>query len=112
MKTVDAIVTLKYSVPQCIHNNPKGNVMLKEDVGAAVYKTWNSAQRREEIAKLVQGYRSGLPASMLCKISESIAGNRKRARKYLQEMMTPDERQVAVDSESGDMMAFVRGYLL
>lgn len=86
--------------------------MLKEDVGADVYKTWSNAQRRDEIAKLVQGYRSGLPASILCKISESIAGNRKRARKYLHEMMTPDERQIAVDSESGEMMAFVREYLL
>lgn len=86
--------------------------MLNEDVGAAVYKTWKSAQRREEIAKLVQGYRSGLPASILCKIAESIAGDRKRARKYLREFMTPDERQIAVESESGEMMAFVRGYLL
>jgi hypothetical protein len=49
---------------------------------------------------------------MLCKISESIAGNRKRARKYLLEMMTPDERRVAVNSESDEMMAFVRDYLL
>lgn len=86
--------------------------MLKEDVGAEVYKSWSNGQRRDEIAKLVQGYRSGLPASILCKISESIAGNRKRARKYLHEMMSPEERQIAVNSESGDMMTFVRGYLL
>uniref|UniRef100_A0A831XD10 Uncharacterized protein n=1 Tax=Geobacter metallireducens TaxID=28232 RepID=A0A831XD10_GEOME len=86
--------------------------MLKEDIGAAVYKTWSNQQKRDEIAKLVQGYRSGLPASILCKISESIAGNRKRARKYLHEMMSAEERQIAVHSESGDMMAFVRGYLL
>ncbi|MRR07823.1 MAG: hypothetical protein EG828_12990, partial [Deltaproteobacteria bacterium] len=86
--------------------------MLKEDVGAELYKTWNNEQRRDEIAKLIQGYRSGLPASILCKITESIAGDRKRARKYLHEMMTADERQIAVDSETGEMMAFVRGYLL
>lgn len=92
--------------------NTKGNWMLKEDVGAEVYKTWSSAQRRDEISKLVQGYRSGLPASILCKIAESIAGDRKRARKYLREIMTPDERQIAVNSESGDTVAFVRGYLL
>jgi len=72
----------------------------------------SNTQRRDEISKLVQGYRSGLPASMLCKISESIAGNRKRARKYLFEMMTPDERMVAANSESGEMMTFVREYLL
>ncbi|QSV45138.1 hypothetical protein [Geobacter benzoatilyticus] len=86
--------------------------MLKEDVGSELYKTWSNTQRRDEISKLVQGYRSGLPASMLCKISESIAGNRKRARKYLFEMMTPDERMVAANSESGEMMTFVREYLL
>ncbi|ABB32037.1 hypothetical protein GeomeDRAFT_0658 [Geobacter metallireducens RCH3] len=86
--------------------------MLKEDVGTEIYKTWSNAQRREEIAKLVQGYRSGLPASIMCKISDSIAGNRKRARKYLHEMLTPEERQIAVDSETGEMMVFVRGYML
>jgi len=86
--------------------------MLQEDVGAEVYKTWSNTMRRDEISKLVQGYRSGLPASILCKIAESIAGDRKRARKYLREMMTPDERQIAVSSETGEMAAFVRSYLL
>lgn len=110
---LDDLSSVKYPGSKTyLHINPKGNVMLKEDVGAELYKTWSNTQRRDEIAKLVQGYRSGLPASMLCKISESIAGNRKRARKYLIEMMTHDERQVAVNSESGDMMAFVRDYLL
>lgn len=103
---------MKYAVRMCGIANAKGIVMLKQDVGAEVYKTWNTAQKRNEIAKLVDGYRAGLPVAILCKIAESIAGDRKRARKYLREMMTPEERQIAVDSEVGEMMAFVRGYLL
>jgi hypothetical protein len=86
--------------------------MLNEDVGAAVYKTWSNTQRRDEIVKLVQGYRSGLPVSILCKMAETIAGSRKRARKYLHEMMTPAERQDAISRENGAMMEFVKDYLL
>lgn len=86
--------------------------MLNEDVGAAVYKTWSNTQRRDEIVKLVQGYRSGLPVSILCKMAETIAGSRKRARKYLHEMMTPAERQDAITRENGAMMEFVKDYLL
>lgn len=87
-------------------------MFMKEDVGASIYKTWSNTQRRDEIAKLVQGYRSGLPASILCRMAETIAGSRKRARKYLHELMTPAERQDAVEKENETMMELVRGYML
>ena len=56
-----------------------------DDLGAALYKTWSSTQRRDEIARLVEWHRNGLPIGILCKMSETIAGSRKRGRKYLQE---------------------------
>ncbi|BBA70167.1 MULTISPECIES: hypothetical protein [Geobacter] len=86
--------------------------MLLEDVGNDVYKTWSNTKRRDEIAKLVQGYRSGLPAFILCRMTEAIAGSRKRARKFLHEMMPPAERQEAVTRESGPMAEFVKDCLL
>ena len=51
------------------------------DLGATLFKSWSVAQRREEIGKLVAGYRNGLPAGILCKMTETIAGNRKLDRK-------------------------------
>ncbi|WP_298439158.1 hypothetical protein [Geobacter sp.] len=85
--------------------------MLHADLGASLYKTWSSAQQRDEIAKLVEGYRAGLPVNILCRMTEAIAGSRKRARKILHELMTPEERQEAAGRESGEVQAFVLEYL-
>ena len=63
-------------------------MFLNQDLGESVYKTWSNTQRREEIAKLVDGYRNGLPIGILCKMSEAIAGSRKQARKHLHELLT------------------------
>jgi hypothetical protein len=87
-------------------------MMTNSDLGAALYKTWSPAQRREEIARLVEGFRSGLPVGILCKMVETIAGNRTAARKYLKEMLTPLERQTAVDKETGGMQVLVKQFLL
>lgn len=86
-------------------------MMMNEDLGASLYKTWSSAQRREEIARLVQGYRSGLPVGILCGMAETIAGSRKRARKLLHEMLTPEERQAALEKESGGMLTLLNDFL-
>ena len=83
----------------------------QNDLGAALYKTWNDKQKREEIARLVEGYRKGLPAGILCKMSETIAGSRKRARKHLQTLMTPDERQAAIAKETGGVQLAVKELL-
>lgn len=82
------------------------------DLGASLYKTWNAAQRREEIARLVEGYRAGLPVGILCKMAETIAGSKKSARKHLHAMLTPEERQAAVDRETGGMQIVVKEFLL
>ena len=83
-----------------------------DDLGAALYKTWSGKQRRDEIARLVEGYRNGLPIGILVKLAETIAGSRKRGRKYLQELLTPEERQVAIEKESGGMLLLVKEFLL
>ena len=71
------------------------------DLGASLYKTWNDTQRREEIGRLVVGYRNGLPVGILCKMAEAVAGSQQRARKHLHVLMTPAERQGAIEKESG-----------
>ena len=49
------------------------------DLGAAFFKSWSDEQRREEIGKLVAGYRIGVPVGILCKMAETIAGSREVA---------------------------------
>jgi hypothetical protein len=82
------------------------------DLGAALFKSWTDEQRREEIGKLVTGYRNGVPVGILCKMAETIAGNRKRARKQLMALMTLEEREAAVKKESAVIQAVVRKFLL
>ena len=84
---------------------------MSQDLGASLYKTWSNAQRRDEIMKLVTGYRAGLPVGILCKMAETIAGSRKRARNHLQALMTPTERQAAIEKESGGVQLAVKELL-
>lgn len=86
--------------------------MYNRDLGASLYKTWTEEQRREEIGKLVEGYRSGLPVGILCKMAETIAGSQAVAKEYLATFMTIDERQAAVDGETGGMHELVSSYML
>jgi hypothetical protein len=81
------------------------------DLGAALFKTWTEEQRLEEISKLVQGYRGGLPIGVLCKMAETIAGNKKRAKKALKQLLTADERKNAVESAEGGMISIVKSFL-
>ncbi len=81
------------------------------DLGAALFKSWTEKQRSDEIEKLVTGYRNGVPIGILCKMSETIAGDRKKAAKYLKEFMTPAERKVAVESADSAMTALVKSFL-
>ncbi len=82
------------------------------DLGASLFKTWSNTKRREEIERLVEGYRNGLALGVLIKMTETIAGSRKRARQYLHELLTPEERQAAVARETGGMLTLVKEYLL
>lgn len=82
------------------------------DLGASLFKSWTDAQRREEIGKLVEGYRNGVPVGILCKMAETIAGNRQKARRHLAALMTLEERQEAVDKESPALQTVVKKVLL
>ena len=81
------------------------------DLGAALFKTWNDKQRFEEIEKLVQGYRGGVPIGILCKMAETIAGDKKRAKKILKQLLTADERKAAIESAEGGMISIVKSFL-
>lgn len=81
------------------------------DLGASLYKTWTDAQRSEEIEKLVQGFRNGVPVGILCKMTETIAGNKKKAKKYLKQFMTAEERKATIESTTGAMNAVVKSFL-
>lgn len=86
-------------------------IQQHNDLGASLYKTWSDKEKREEIARLVEGYRKGLPVGILCKMAETIAGSRKRARSHLKALMTPAERLTAIEKESGGMQIAVRELL-
>jgi len=81
------------------------------DLGASLYKTWSDKQKRDEIARLVEGYRNGLAVGILCKMAETVAGSRKRARNHLHALMTPAERQAAIEKESGGIQIVVKELL-
>ena len=81
------------------------------DLGASLYKTWTEKQRRDEIEKLVQGFRQGVPVGILCKMSETIAGDKKKAKKILKQLLTLEERKSAVKSVEGGMMSLVKSFL-
>jgi len=81
------------------------------DLGAALFKTWDEKQRFDEIDKLVQGYRNGVPIGILCKMSETIAGDKKRAKKILKQLLTADERTAAIQSAEGGMLPVVKSFL-
>lgn len=81
------------------------------DLGAALFKTWTEKQRSDEIQKLVEGFRNGVPLGILCKMSETIAGSRKKAKKYLKQFMSESERTAAIASATGGILPVVKSLL-
>ena len=81
------------------------------DLGAALYSTWTEKQRFDEIEKLVQGYKNGVPVGILCKMTETIAGDKKRAKKILKQLLTVEERKSAVKSTEGGMKPLVKSFM-
>ena len=72
------------------------------DIGADVYKSWTEEQRREEIGKLVQGYRNGLPVPILCMTATAIAGSEDLAKEHIAAFISLEERQAIICKEAGD----------
>jgi hypothetical protein len=81
------------------------------DLGASLFKTWTEKQRSDEIEKLVQGYRNGVPIGILCKMSETVAGSKKTAKKYLKKFMSEAERTAALQAAQGAMIPVVKSFL-
>lgn len=81
------------------------------DLGAALFKTWTEKQRSDEIEKLVQGYRNGVPVGILLKMSETVAGDKKKAKKYLKQFMSAAERKAALEAATGAMAPLVKSFL-
>lgn len=81
------------------------------DLGASLFKTWTDKQRSDEIEKLVQGYRNGVPIGILCKMSETVAGSKKKAKKYLKQFMTAEERSKAIESATDALSPIVKLFL-
>ena len=83
-----------------------------QDLGASMFKTWSEEQQREEIGRLVAGFRNGVPVGILCKMAETIAGGQEKAREHLAYFMPLDERLKAIENENGGMRLLVEDFLL
>ena len=75
------------------------------NIGDEVYQTWSYEQRHDEIGKLVQGFKSGLPVQILCHLAASIAGSTPLAAKHIAAFLTLKERKSIVKKESGSNQA-------
>jgi hypothetical protein len=82
------------------------------DLGAAMFKAWSEDQQREEIGKLVKGYRNGVPLGILCKMAETISGSQAKAKEHLAHFMPLKERKRAVARETGGMRIIAEEFLL
>lgn len=80
------------------------------NIGDEVYQSWSYEQRHEEIGKLVQGFKNGLPVQILCQLSISIAGSTEAAAEHLAILISRRERKAIVNRESGNNKA-LRGLL-
>jgi hypothetical protein len=88
------------------------NFATQNDLGAALFRTWSEEQQREEIGKLVKGFRKGVPLGVLCKMAETIAGSRVKAKEHLAHFMPLKERKRAVARETGGMRVLAEEFLL
>jgi len=81
------------------------------DLGAAHFKTWSDEQKREEIKKLVDGYRAGLPLGILCKMAETVAGSPELAISHLHSFMSESERRQAIEGAAGGIKQIAEEFL-
>ncbi|HIJ97189.1 MAG TPA: hypothetical protein HPP94_15925 [Desulfuromonadales bacterium] len=78
------------------------------DLGASLFKTWTEKQRSDEIEKLVQGFRNGVTIGILLKMAETVAGDTKKAKKYLKKYMTIAERTAAIESADAALVPMAK----
>jgi hypothetical protein len=84
---------------------------VQGDLGEELFKGWTDEQRRDEIGRLVTGFRAGLPIGIVCNMAEKIAGGEAPARRYLLSFMSLEERQGAVATASGAVKELVSRFL-
>lgn len=95
-------------------NRISGGVLMfnqNSDLGKSVFATWSEKQRFDEIEKLVNGYRNGVPVGVLCKMAETIAGDTRKAKKILKQLLTDAERKSAIASAEGGMKPLVKSFM-
>lgn len=83
-----------------------------EAIGADVYKSWNDDQRKAEIAKLVEGYRSGLALKILLQMATAIAGSPEAARDQLAALIPAEERHLMVTRQQGADQTLAAAFLM
>lgn len=83
-----------------------------DTLGADIYQTWSDDQRRDEIAKLVAGYRSGMPLQILFQMASAIAGSPDAAREILATLITAEERHLIVGRLKGEEQTLAASFLM
>jgi len=84
---------------------------VQGDLGEALFKGWSNEQRRDEIGRLVAGFRAGLPIGIVCNMAEKIAGGEASARRHLLSFMSLEERRDAAAKECGGTKDLVSRFL-
>ena len=85
---------------------------MLDQIGADIYTSWSEEQRRDEIAKLVAGYRAGLPLTIIFQMASSIAGSPDSAREHLAALIPAEERHRMVGKEKGEGQALAASFLM
>ncbi len=83
-----------------------------ENIGADIYKSWSEEQRRTEIGKLVDGYRSGLALKILFQMASAIAGCPEDARDHLAALIPAEERHMIVTRLKGAEQTLAASFLM
>lgn len=83
-----------------------------DTLGADIYQSWNDEQRKDEIAKLVAGYRSGLPLTIIFQMASAIAGSPDSARDHLAAIIPAEERHRMVNKEKGEAQSLAASFLM
>lgn len=83
-----------------------------ETIGADIYKTWTEEQRRAEIGRLVEGYRSGLPVTIMLQMASAIAGDLDSARAHLAALLSPEDRHLIVGRLKGQEQSMAASFLM
>lgn len=85
---------------------------MLNQIGADIYKSWSDDQRQDEIAKLVTGYRNGLPLTIVFQMASAISGSPDRAREYLAAIIPAEERHRMVGKEKGEAQSLAASFLM